>query len=161
MASELPDVVVRIADATDAVAIALLRSLGSAERAHRNPDLETRVSAWLVGEGDRRTTWLATLGDSPVGMASLFEYRRMPRPGVPDSLWGYVGNLFVREDLRNRGIGSELLTRIATTADERGYVRLVLSPSARAMPFFRRAGFIVPDATAGGDRLLVRPGQLG
>jgi hypothetical protein len=32
----------------------------------------------------------------------------------------------------------------------------VLSHSTRALPFFRRAGFIVPDDTAGDDRLLVR-----
>jgi GNAT superfamily N-acetyltransferase len=160
MASELPDVVVRIADETDTCVIASLRSLWSADVAEADPDFETRMGAWLVGEGDRRTTWLATLGDSPVGMASLFEYRRMPRPGVSDSRWGYVGNLFVREGVRNRGIGSALLTRVATTADERGYARLVLSPSAKALPFFQRAGFIVPDGTEG-DRLLVRPGPAG
>ena len=89
-------------------------------------------------------------------MTSLLEYRRMPRPGHPDSRWGYVGNLFVREDVRNRGIGSALLRTIITAADERDYARLVLSPSARALPFFRRAGFIVPDDAAGDDRLLVR-----
>jgi GNAT superfamily N-acetyltransferase len=37
-----------------------------------------------------------------------------------------VGDLFVREDDRNRGIGSALLTTIPTAADERGYERLVL-----------------------------------
>jgi GNAT superfamily N-acetyltransferase len=160
MASELPDVVVRAADAGDIGAIAALRSLwhgGGAE----DPDLETRMGAWLTVEGDRRTTWLATLGGSPVGMASVFEYRRMPRPGHPDARWGYVGNMFVREDFRNRGIGSKLLTTIVTTADERGYARLVLAPSAQALPFFRRAGFVVPDDTAGDDRLLVRPCRPG
>jgi GNAT superfamily N-acetyltransferase len=162
MASDLPDVVVRIADAADTYAIASLRSLWSAGVAEEDPDFEARIGAWLVGEGDRRTTWLATHGDSPVGMASLFEYRRMPRPGVPDSRWGYVSNvsnLFVCEGVRNRGIGSALLTHIVAAADERDYARLVLSPSAMALPFFQRAGFIVPDERAGGDRLLVRTRQ--
>jgi GNAT superfamily N-acetyltransferase len=89
-------------------------------------------------------------------MASLFEYRRMPRPGRPDSRWGYVSNMFVREDVRDRGIGSALLAEIVAAAEERGYVRLVCSPSARALPFYRRAGFVVPDESAGEHRLLVR-----
>lgn len=72
-------VVVRVADAADIGSIASLRSLWSAG-AGEDPDFETRMAAWLAVEGDRRTTWLATLGDSPVGVASVFEYRRMPRP---------------------------------------------------------------------------------
>lgn len=153
-------VVVRVADAADIGAIASLRSVWSAG-AEEDPDFETCMAAWLAVEGDRRTTWLATLGDSPVGVASVFEYRRMPRPGRPDSRWGYVSNMFVREDFRNRGIGSALLTTIITAAAERRYARLVLSPSARSLPFYRRAGFIVPDDTAGDDRLLVRPSRPG
>jgi GNAT superfamily N-acetyltransferase len=137
-----------------------LRSLWSAG-AGEDPDFEGRMAAWLAVEGERRTTWLATLDDLPVGMASVFEYRRMPRPGHPNSRWGYVSNMFVREDFRNRGIGSALMTAIITTADERGYARLVLSPSSPALTFYLRAGFVVPDDTAGDDRLLVlpRPGR--
>jgi GNAT superfamily N-acetyltransferase len=157
MASESPEVVVEVAGAGDIAAIASLRSLWSAD-AGADPDFERRMAAWLAVEGERRTTWLATLGDAQVGMASLFEYRRMPRPGRPDSRWGYVGNMFVREGFRDRGIGSALMTTVITAADERCYARLVLSPSARALPFYRRAGFVVPDDAAGDDRLLVRPG---
>jgi GNAT superfamily N-acetyltransferase len=94
-------------------------------------------------------------------MASVLEYRRMPRPGRPDSRWGYLGNMFVREGFRNRGIGSALLATMIAAADERGYARLVLSPSTRSLAFYRRAGFVVPDDAAGDDRLLVRPGRSG
>ena len=150
--------VVRVAGEGDTGALASLRSLwtGGAEA---EPEFERRMAAWRAADGDRRTSWLAVLGESPVGMASLFEYRRMPRPGLPDSRWGYVGNMFVREDLRNRGIGAALLTAIVTAAEERRYVRLVVSPSPRALPFYLRAGFVVPDEGAGDDRLLVRVPQ--
>jgi GNAT superfamily N-acetyltransferase len=160
MASELPDVVVRMAGAGDIGAIASLRSLWSAG-VGADPDFERRMAAWHAADGERRTTWLAALGDVPVGMASVLEYRRMPRPGRPDSRWGYVSNMFVRENFRDRGIGSALMTTVIAAAEERSYARLVLSPSARALPFYRRAGFIVPDDTAGGDRLLVRPARPG
>jgi GNAT superfamily N-acetyltransferase len=160
MASEPSDVVVGVAGAADGPAIASLRALWTAGTA-ADPDFAARMAAWLAAEGGRRTTWLATLGDSAVGMASVFEYRRMPRPGRPDSRWGYVSNMFVRDDCRNRGIGSALLAALVTTADERGYARLVLSPAARALPFYRRAGFVVPDDAVGDDRLLVRPRRSG
>jgi GNAT superfamily N-acetyltransferase len=158
MASKVHDLVVRVVDASDVGPIASLRSLSSPE-AEDDSDFARRMAAWLFAEGDRRTTWLATLRMAPVGMASVFEYRRMPRPGRADSKWGYVGNMFVREDVRNQGIGSALLRAIIAAADERCYARLVLSPSPRALPLFRRAGFSVADDTAGDHRLLVRPAR--
>ena len=139
---------IRVAAGVDAAAIARLRALwlGGQE-----PGFAARMADWLAAEGERRTTWLAILEGEPVGMASLLEYRRMPRPGRPDSRWGYVGNMFVERDLRGRGIGSALLDAVIAASDERGYVRLVLAPSERALPFYRRAGF-----DAAGERLLVR-----
>jgi GNAT superfamily N-acetyltransferase len=158
MATDLTDLVIRVADARDIGAIATLRLLWSGGIEH-DPGFERRMADWLALEGDRRTTWLATAHEVPVGMASAFEYRRMPRPGRLDSRWGYVSNMYVREEFRNRGIGSALLTTIITTAEERGYARLVLSPSQPALVFYRRRGFTIPDDSVGDDRLLVRPSQ--
>jgi GNAT superfamily N-acetyltransferase len=149
-----PEVVVCVADGRDACALASLRAAWTGAE---DAALERRIAAWLADEGDRRTTWLATLAGEPAGMASLFEYRRMPRADGPDSRWGYVGNVFVRDDLRNRGIGSAILAAIIAAAEERRYARLVTSPSPEALPFYGRAGFVVPDERAGDDRLLVRP----
>jgi GNAT superfamily N-acetyltransferase len=152
------DPVVRVARAGDAGAIAELRARWSAG-APADPGFERRMADWLAADGDRRTTWLAVIGGAAAGMASVLEYRRMPRPGRPDSRWGYVGTVFVREDARGRGIGTALLRTVTTAADERGYARLVLSPSARSLALYRRAGFVAPDDDAAGDhRLLVRPG---
>ena len=151
------DLVVRLAGPADAAAIAALRALWSG--ADHEPGFEGRMADWLAGEGERRTTWLAERAGAPVGMASMLEYRRMPRPNRPDSRWGYLGNMFVREEQRGGGIGAALLDAVIAAADERGYARLVLSPSAESVAFYRRAGFVVPDAAAGGDRLLVRPGR--
>ena len=145
---------VRVAGEGDVDALAMLRALWLGGREHR---FAARMAAWLAAEGDRRTTWLALVEDEPVGMASMFEYRRMPKPGRTASRWGYVSNMFVREDRRNAGIGSALLATVIATAEERGYARLVLSPSERAVPFYRRAGFVVPDTSLDGDNLLVRP----
>ena len=138
----------------DAGQVAILRALWMEAE---EPGFEARVAAWLEAEGERRTTWLATHDGEPVGMASLFEYRRMPKPGRADSRWGYVSNMFVRPEHRGRGIGTALLDAILAAAEERGYARLVLSPSERAVGLYARAGFVVPDESVDGDRLLVRP----
>jgi GNAT superfamily N-acetyltransferase len=142
---------VRVTGPEDAGALAVLRALWSDGE---EPEFAARMAAWLESEGERRTTWLATSDGEPVGMASLFEYRRMPRPGRPPSRWGYLSNMFVHPDHRNRGVARTLLTAIIDTADERGYARLVLSPSDEALALYERAGFRPP---AGEHRLLVRP----
>ena len=148
------DVVVRIAEADDVRALAALRARWSEGE---EPGFAQRMADWLEAEGERRTTWLALLDGEPVGMTSVFEYRRMPRPGRRPSRWGYLSNMFVLEPFRNRGVGTALLDAVIAAASERGYARLVLSPSERSIPFYRRAGFIVPGEQAGDDRLLVRP----
>jgi GNAT superfamily N-acetyltransferase len=151
-----PDVRVRLAGADDIAAIAALRAQWTG--ADSDSAFQQRFVEWLEGEGDRRLVWLATLAAEPAGMATLLEYHRMPRPDRLDSRWGYVGNMFVRADLRNRGIGSALLAAVIAESEGRGYARLVLSPTQRAVPFYRRAGFIDADEHAGDDRLLVLRG---
>lgn len=158
MSAGSTDTVIRVAGPPDARAVAELRALWSAG-AGPDAEFEQRMASWLAAEGERRTTWLATISGQPVGMVSLLEYRRMPKPGHPDSHWGYLGNMFVREPHRNRGIGSALLAAVIATADARGYARLVLSPAEPALEFFRRAGFAVADGEDGADTLLVRPGE--
>jgi GNAT superfamily N-acetyltransferase len=158
MAGSRDEVVIGIAGAGDAAAVAGLRSQWSAG-VDADAVFERRMSDWLASERERRTTWLASVGGVPVGMASMLEYRRMPHPGRPDSRWGYIGNMFVLADHRSQGIGSALLRELISVAQDRGYARLVLSPSERSIDFYRRAGFIWPDQSAGEDRLLVRPGE--
>jgi GNAT superfamily N-acetyltransferase len=148
---------VRIASRDDHPTIAHLRSISTGVAP--DPAFQRRLSDWLDAEADRRTTWLAWVGSDAIGMASLFEYRRMPRPGRDDSRWGYLGNMFVHEEFRNRGVGSALLAATVAMAEARAYARVVLSPSERAVPFYARAGFIVPDDPATGDSLLVRPAR--
>ena len=151
----MTEVTIRVAGAADIAALAGLRSLESG--AEPDPGFDQEMAEWMEGERGRRTIWLASAGEVPVGMVSLLEYRRMPRPGDADSRWGYVGNMFVRDAARNRGTGAALLREVVAAADERGYVRLVLAPSARAASLYLRAGFRVP-GTGGAVALLVRPG---
>jgi GNAT superfamily N-acetyltransferase len=85
-------------------------------------------------------------------MMNLSVFERMPRPGANPGRWGYIGNAFVLAAHRDQGIGSLLLAAVLAHADSHGFVRVVLRPSQRSVPFYQRAGF------AANTGLLVRPG---
>jgi len=149
----MPAPVIRIAGPADATALAALRRAWTAENSGDVADegFEARFLEWYERESARRLTWLAGFADGPVGMMNLSVFERMPRPGADPGRWGYIGNAFVLAAHRNQGIGSLLLAAVLTHADSHGFVRVVLRPSQRAIPFYQRAGF-----GANGD-LLVRP----
>jgi GNAT superfamily N-acetyltransferase len=114
-------------------------------------EFEREFARWADAEGELRTAWIAFVGDAAVGMLNMAEFRRMPQPGTPSGRWGYIGNVFVLAAHRNRQIGGQLLDAAMAEARTRRYARLVLSPSPRSVPFYRRAGF------AAADSLLVLP----
>ena len=146
--------VVRIAAPADAPALAALRRAWTEEQHGPVADegFEARFAGWFERESARRVSWLAELAGEPAGMVNLTVFDRMPQPGRDAGRWGYLGNAFVRADCRNQGIGSALMGALLRYADEREYVRVVLSPSERSVPLYQRHGF----AADGG--LLVRPG---
>lgn len=141
----------------DADAIAELRSLW-ASAAETDHDFVRRIASWLEAEGDRRIIWLARDQKRAIGMVGLCEFWRMPKPGLPDSRWGYVANMFVRDDMRNRGVGSALLAALFAEAAERAYARLLVSPSPASLSFWQRAGFTVPGRSVNDELLLIRHG---
>lgn len=146
--------VVRIATYDDRVAVASLRRAWTEETAGEpipDDDFQQRFDAWLEREQDQRVTWLGLVDDEPVGMVNLLVFTRMPRPGQDVSRWGYLANCYVRPEHRNGGLGAVMLDALTTYADEAGFVRVVLSPSERSVPFYRRGGF--EPATS----LMVRP----
>ncbi|OXM69538.1 GNAT family N-acetyltransferase [Amycolatopsis vastitatis] len=140
-----PDTVtIRRTDEHDAARIAALRRAWVEEDAgHPVADdgFDDRFAEWYAAEAGRRVIFLAELGREPVGMVNLVTFTRMPKPGRAPSLWYYLGNAFVRGGHRDRGIGTTLLEAAIGYAHEQGAVRIVLAPSERSRPFYRRAGF--------------------
>lgn len=145
--------VIRLATAADGRALAALRRSWTAEDHGDTEDdgFEARLLDWWERESARRLGWLAEVAGQPAGMMNLAIFERMPRPGRDVGTWGYLANAFVLGPQRNQGIGALLLGALLAHADASGYIRVVLRPSPRAVPFYLRAGF-APD---GG--FLVRP----
>ena len=138
--------VIRIADATDATALAALRRAWTAEQDGHVDDegFEARFLDWYERESARRVSWLAEVRGETVGMMNLAVFSRMPQPGRDASSWGYLANAFVLAPYRSQGIGTLLLTALVAYADGNGYIRVVLRPAERSIPFYQRAGF-TPD----------------
>ncbi len=153
------DAAVRVREATDAdrTAIAALRRSWAEQERGPSGDgsFEDRLEQWL--DRNPRLILLAERSaehpggpaaehcDGPaadvIGMINLAFFERMPRPDVPDSRWAYLANAYVRPEHRNAGIGGALLDAAVAAARERGCVRVVLAPSERSRPFYRRADF--------------------
>jgi GNAT superfamily N-acetyltransferase len=153
----VPTPVIRIAGSADGPAIAALRRAWTAED-HGDvaePGFEARFLDWYERESARRVCWLGELSGQPVGMMNLALFERMPRPGRDAGTWGYLANAFVLGPYRNQGIGARLLAALVAHADDHGYIRVVLRPSERAIPFYQRAGF-----TADGGFLIRYAPQL-
>lgn len=147
-------IVIRLADEADVPALADLRRESAFERhpPSRDEGFGARFASWYEQEAARRLTWLAQDEDRAVGMMNLVVFERMPRPGPDPGRWGYLANAYVRPDYRNQGIGARLVHAILAYADGRGFARVVLSPSQRAIPFYRRAGFGPADALLSRER---------
>jgi GNAT superfamily N-acetyltransferase len=130
---------VRRATDADVPALIELRAAWTGEPA--DPEYVAAFEQWWRRERDQRVTWLAETRGRAVGMLNMLVFTRMPRPGRPRSQWGYVANVFVLEQLRNAGVGRLLIEAANAYADEHDFARIVLSPSPRSIPFYRRAGF--------------------
>lgn len=135
---------VRRASAEHATDLAALRRRWTEEEVGgpvADPEFEERFAAWLDGPAADRVSWIAAERGRVIGMLNLSVFHRMPRPGQPDRRWGYVANVYVVAEARGRGVGAMLLDAMVTYASHEEFVRLVLSPSERSIPFYRRAGF--------------------
>ncbi|MBM7772493.1 GNAT superfamily N-acetyltransferase [Actinokineospora baliensis] len=105
-----------------------------------DPDFDAEFARWWQQERSRREFWIAE-ADRPIGFCNLVEFTRMPRPGIGRFAWGYISNFYVLPEHRNEGVGAQLIKAALDYADSVGYVRVVLSPTERAIPFYQRAGF--------------------
>ena len=135
---------VRIAGDGDAETLAALRREWNEEDNGGSIDdagFESSFTAWVASEGDTRTFFLVEIDGEPIGMGNVKRYSRMPSAGRAADAWGYVGNVYVRAEHRDAGVGARLMEAMHAWAWEQGYDKLRLSPATRAVPFYERLGW--------------------
>lgn len=105
-----------------------------------DPDFEDAYRTWQAN--NPRTIFVADLDGTLIGMLNLMVFERMPKPGKKSSCWVYLGNAFVAEYHRNRGVGGQLLEAAIQFSENIKAARIVLSPSAESHTFYARHGFV-------------------
>lgn len=141
IATRDPRTRLRFATESDApLILELIRALADYERlAHEVVADETALARTLFGERRVAEVVIAEHEGAPAGFALFFHSYStfLGRPGI------YLEDLFVRPELRGRGIGETLLAFLARIAVERGCGRLewsVLDWNEPAIRFYERLG---------------------
>lgn len=94
---------------------------------------------------DRWRAWVARGTAGPVAAMWLQTVPRVPVPGKHAGPIGYLTNVYVRPEHRDRGLGTRMLERVLAWCREQGYSCVITWPAARSRPFYRRSGFDRPD----------------
>ena len=154
----MQSVIVRSAASADIGVLADLRASWSAGAdVPASEGFVDMFGEWFETELGQRRFWIAerrSVDGRPtqaIGMVNLLLFDRMPSEGRPPGRWGYLANMFVREQERNEGVGAALVTAVMDFADERGFEKIVLNPTDRSRPFYARSGF-----SPAGDGLFIR-----
>src|SRR5690349_8570210 len=108
------EIVCRQALAEDAISLAELRWAmrieGGEEPAMQREEFLARACAYF-GE-TTGSHWVAEMAGGVVGTLSLERIRLVPRPCRFDDAFGCITNLYVRPEVRGRGIAGTLLAHV-------------------------------------------------
>ena len=86
--------------------------------------------------------WIAEEDDKIVSHICIQIVSKLPRLDRLDILIGHIHNVVTIREYRNRGIGSELMRRVLGWASDFGILDLMVHPTERSIPFYKRAGFL-------------------
>lgn len=88
--------------------------------------------------------WVAEVDGRVCGHVFLHVVEKVPDPFPGSAVWGYVTNFYVVPAHRGRGLGRQLLDALDAHARSEGFDTLVVWPSERSAPLYRRVGFAPP-----------------
>ncbi|MEU7070065.1 GNAT family N-acetyltransferase [Streptomyces narbonensis] len=142
---------VRPARSADSRTLAELRWMFKQEDHEGQPPAPARpleeAEQWIrtrLSDG-RWLAWVAEIEGEICGHVFLCLVERMPEPFGDNNSVGYVTNFFVMPSQRNKGFGSALLEKLKEHARSAGLEGLIVWPSERSTPLYRRSGFQPPE----------------
>ncbi|HWS33389.1 MAG TPA: GNAT family N-acetyltransferase [Actinoplanes sp.] len=139
------DVQIRLGSEVDAPALAGLRwKRANQDHGLQLDNLDEFVAAlreWMREHPGHRA-FVAEAGGEVVGMAWLAVLDRVPTATRYSRRGGDVQSVFVVPELRDRGVGALLVSAILDEAHRLGLEHVTVHSSPRAVPFYRRNGWV-------------------
>ncbi len=138
----------RVATLADATELAALRwTWRTDEDAHgeapepRDLFIERFVAFARDALTSRWTVWVAE--DEARIVSNIWVYRvpKVPSPGRDTREFGYMTNVYTVPDMRNAGIGGELLDAVRAWAHQQDLEMVIVWPSEQSVPWYSRGGF--------------------
>lgn len=140
---------IQLASSTDAAALAALRWQFKYEDHETTAPQVSSVQdaeSWLRRKIDSGhwLVWIAMSGGEICGHVFLNHVERVPEPFAVNNPLGYVTNFYVTPSHRNLGIGTALLNALHQYTEEHTLNTLIVWPSDRSAPVYKRAGYKTP-----------------
>ncbi len=129
----------------DLSALAWLRHRWRVEEAGETGEevasFEARFREWYGAHRSTHVGYLASVGSIAVGCAWLCVIDRIPSPERFVRRGGMLQSVYVEPARRNGGVGEGLIRRMIDDARAMKLDYVMVHPSARSFPFYRRLGF--------------------
>jgi GNAT superfamily N-acetyltransferase len=107
-----------------------------------DPDrFRAEFADWISEHEYSHIPYLVEVGGCTVGMAWLAIIERIPGPQIWKRLSGHIQSVYVLAEHRDNGLGSLLIEELIEGARREGLNYLLVHPSPRSFPFYRRLGF--------------------
>ncbi|HWP36024.1 MAG TPA: GNAT family N-acetyltransferase [Gemmatimonadales bacterium] len=141
---------VRLATATDADVLARLRwdlRTALAQPAGEQAEFLARCREWMrerLEEGGGWRCWVAVENGEVVGALWLQLIEKVPNPVGESETLGYITNVYVRPEARNRGLGSQLVAAAVAFCRALPVDTIVLWPTDESRSLYERHGFRPP-----------------
>src|SRR3954452_11330162 len=141
---------IRVATADDAEELARLRFAFRTEwRPATEPETEflNRCTLWMRERlmAGRWRCWVAVAGGRLVGTIWLQVIEKLPNPADEPELHGYVSSVYVAPELRNRGVGTALVTACLDACNELELDAVFLWSTPDSRRLYQRHGFDLRD----------------
>ena len=142
---------IRLADASDAPALAALRyALRSSTGIATEPEAEflRRCTSWMekhLEDDNFWRCWIAEQEGKLIGAVWLQLVEKIPNPRSEAEHHAYLTNFYVDESARGRGIGTRLLRAVIDWCNTSDVHAIILWPTERSRSLYERNGFAVRD----------------